>query len=121
MRQPLHDVVWADPDLIGCKDHPDSAYWSHVLITVKLQLIFLERQLQSKFRGKPHLFRICKVTSLGVKTDSEMDDMEFLLPFTFSQLLAWGKCRDSNRTWSWRELTECHSTSLTSLLLFKGD
>ena len=76
-RQPLHDVVWADPDVIGCLDHPDSSYWSHVLMSVKLVLIFLEKQLQSKFRGKPHLFRVCKVMNLGVKPDHELDDTDF--------------------------------------------
>ena len=45
-------AVWADPDVIGCMDHPDSDYWSHVLLTVKLQLIFLEKQIQLKFRRK---------------------------------------------------------------------
>ena len=40
-RQPSHDVNWSDPDREGCKDHADSPNWSHVLITVKLHLIWL--------------------------------------------------------------------------------
>ena len=93
-RQPLHDVVWADPEVIGCLDHTDSSYWSHVLMTVKLVLIFLEKQLQAKYRGKPHLFRVCKVMNLGVKPDQELDDTDFWMPLSFRQLLVWGKCRD---------------------------
>ena len=63
-------------------------------MSVKLVLIFLEKQLQSKFRGKPHLFRVCKVMNLGVKHDHEFDDTDFWMPLSFRQLLVWGKCRD---------------------------
>ena len=66
MRQPLHNVAWA-------------TLCSNVLLTVKLQLIYLEKQIQSKFRAKPHFFRVCKPASLGVKTDPELDDIEFSL------------------------------------------
>ena len=38
-RQPSHDVNWSDPDRDGCKDHADSPYWIHVLMTIKLLLI----------------------------------------------------------------------------------
>ena len=63
-------------------------------MTVKLVLIFLEKQLQSKYRGKPHLFGVCKVVNLGVKADLELDETDFWMPFSFRQLLIWGKCRD---------------------------
>ena len=65
-REKLHDVIWADPEVEGCLEHTDSSYWSHVLMTVKMVLIFLEKSLQSKFRGKPHLFNVCKVEKLGI-------------------------------------------------------
>ena len=34
VRQPLHDEAWADPNRDGYLDHTDTAYWSHVLLTV---------------------------------------------------------------------------------------
>ena len=61
---------------------------------VKLVLIFLANQIQSKYRGKPHLFRVCKVVKLGVKSDFELEETDFWMPFSFRQLLIWGKCRD---------------------------
>ena len=96
-RQPLHDVNWSDPEGDGCKDHADSPYWSHVLIPVKLQLIYLEKQVQRKFRAQPHMFPLCKSSSLRVSPNQELAHIEFLMPFSFKQLVNWGKLRDFNQ------------------------
>ena len=82
-RQPLHDVNWSDPNGDRCKDHADSPYWSHVLITIKIQLIYPEKQVQAKFRAKPHMFPICKSSLLRVSPNQELADIEYLLPFYF--------------------------------------
>ena len=89
-REKLHDVIWADPEVEGCLEHTDSSYWSHVLMTVKMVLNFLEKSLQSNFRGKPHLFRVCKAGKLGIKSDTELEETDFWMPFSFRQLLIWG-------------------------------
>ena len=39
------DVHWMAED-IGCKEHADSPIWSHLLMTVKIFLGCLEKQIQ---------------------------------------------------------------------------
>ena len=59
-RMKNHDVNWPDPDDIGCAEHADFPYWSHLLMTVKILLIWLEKQIQRKFRTHPGSFPVCK-------------------------------------------------------------
>ena len=96
-RQPSHDVNWFDPDGDGCKDHADSPYWSHVLMTVKLLLIWLEKQVQKKYRTHPHMFPLCKSSSIRVSPKQELAHIDLLMPFAFKELVNWGKLRDFNQ------------------------
>ena len=61
-----HDVRWADPDDIDCVEHANSPYWSHLLMTVKILLIWLEKQIQKKFRTHPGSFPVCKINDIPV-------------------------------------------------------
>ena len=94
-RQPSHDVNWSDPDNIGCKEHPD--YWSHVLMTVKILLIWLEKQIQKKFRTHPGKFPLCKSSGIRVTPKQEFAHIDILMPFAFKELVNWGKLRDFNQ------------------------
>ena len=56
-RERLHPVIWADPDVEGCQEHPESSFWSHPLMTARMLLLYLEKTLLSKFRGRPDIFK----------------------------------------------------------------
>ena len=92
-REKLHPVIWADPDVEGCQEHPESSFWSHPLMTVRMILLYLEKTLLSKFRGRPELFNVCKNEML-CKTTKDLVETEYWMPLTFRQLLVWGKVRD---------------------------
>ena len=92
-REKLHLVIWADPDDDGCQEHPESSFWSHPMMTARMLLIFLEKTLMSKFRGRPSIFNVCRNVKLG-KTTKNLVETEFWMPLTFRQLLVWGKVRD---------------------------
>ena len=51
---------------IGCKEHADSPIWSHLLVTVKIFLGWLEKQIQKKFCQNPRQFTVCKTSDLQV-------------------------------------------------------
>ena len=74
-REKLHNVILADPDVEGCQDQPESSFWSHALMTVRMVLLCIEKTLQSKYRGRPELFNVCKNERLG-KTNKELEETE---------------------------------------------
>ena len=59
-------------------------------MTVRMVLLYLEKTLQSKFRGRPEIFNVFKNEKLG-KTTKELMGTEFWMIFSFRQLLVWGK------------------------------
>ena len=73
-----HDVTWMAED-IGCKEHADSPIWSHLLMTVKLFLNWLEKHIQRKFRQSPGNFPLCKPSVLRVAPDKEFSHLDLII------------------------------------------
>ena len=82
---------------IGCKDHADSPIWSHLLMTVKLFLNWLEKNLQRKFCQSPGNFPVCKPDVLRVASEKEFSHIELIMPFSFLDIANWARSRDFNQ------------------------
>ena len=92
-RERLHPVIWADPDDDGCQEHQESSVWSHPMMTCRMLLIYLEKSLMSKFRGRPSIFNVISNDKLG-KTTKSLVETDFWMTLTYRQLLVWGRVRD---------------------------
>ena len=84
-------------DDIGCKEHADSPICSHLLMTVKLFLWWLEKQNQKKFCQNPGKFPVCKTSVLRVAPLKEFSHLDLCMPFAFLDLSNWARSRDFNQ------------------------
>ena len=67
-------------------------------MTVKILLIWLEKQIQRKFRTHPSSFPVCKSNGIRMApANQEFSHIDLLMPLAFKELVNRGKSRDLNQ------------------------
>ena len=64
------------------------------MMTVKLFLNWLEKNVQKKFRQSPGDFPVCRPEVLRVAPEREFNHLDLIMPFTFLDLTNWARSRD---------------------------
>ena len=74
-RATKHNVEWQS-DYTACTEHYDAPLYSHLMMTAKMYLTWLGKQIQKGYRVNPDKYPLCNASPLREAPSKELTRLE---------------------------------------------